>query len=261
METPAHTPGTAAWIDLGTPDIDRSAAFYTALFGWEVEAGTSETGGYRMCFLHGAPVAGLGPQGTPGVPPWWATYFAVRDVDATTAAVRAAGGNVIVEPMDVMSYGRMAVFADPAGALFSVWQAGAHQGLGRMGEPGAVCWVELTTRGKAAALAFYAAVFGWTSTETPADGIAYVELSVGAEMVGGLLPMEGDTWPADLPSHWLVYFAVADADTTAAQARELGGTVMVEPTDIPPGRFAVCTDPTGAVFAVLQLRPDLLARG
>ena len=62
-----------------------------------------------------------------------------------------------------------------------------------------------------------------------------------------------DMVPAEVPAHWLVYFGVADTDATVANATELGATTVVPPTDIPPGRFAVFTDPDGATFAVIKM--------
>lgn len=122
MEMTSYEPGTPSWVDLGTPDQDAATAFYEGLFGWDVPEGPPEAGGYRMCMLRGTPVAGMGPQMNPDMPPWWTTYVSVADADATTAAVTANGGHVLMPPMDVLDVGRMAIFMDPAGAMFSVWQ-------------------------------------------------------------------------------------------------------------------------------------------
>jgi predicted enzyme related to lactoylglutathione lyase len=62
-----------------------------------------------------------------------------------------------------------------------------------------------------------------------------------------------DNFPAEVPAHWAVYFAVADADATVAKVTELGGAVVVPPTDIPQGRFAMLVDPQGAAFNVIRL--------
>jgi hypothetical protein len=70
-----------------------------------------------------------------------------------------------------------------------------------------------------------------------------------------MMPMEGDMWPPDVPSHWMVYIAVEDCDAAAARVESLGGAVMVPPNDIPPGRMAVCNDPQGAVFSIIELNP------
>ena len=86
-----------------------------------------------------------------GQPPAWTTYVSVEDADASIDKVKAAGGTVFVEPMDVLDVGRMAVFADPTGAAAAVWQPRRHIGAGLVNEPGALAWNELTTRDTAAA--------------------------------------------------------------------------------------------------------------
>jgi predicted enzyme related to lactoylglutathione lyase len=252
----SYAPGTPSWIDLGSPDLDASIAFYGGLFGWvATEAGPAEeTGGYRMFSLEGRVVAGLGPQQAPG-PPYWTTYIAVTDVDVTSAKVAAAGGKVIMPPMDVMTAGRMAVFADPEGAVFSVWQAGEHHGAQVVNEPGTLIWNELTCRQPDQAKTFYGAVFGWKANEVDSGGNPYTEWLLDGKGVGGMMPMIGDQWPGPdvMPAHWMVYFAVADTDAAAARCAELGGQVPVPPTDIPPGRFAVLNDPQGAHFSVIKM--------
>ena len=81
-----------------------------------------------MFYDGGRRVAGVGPIMGEGQPTYWSTYFATDDVDALTARVKDAGGNVLVEPMDVMDAGRMAIYVHPAGGMFGAWQAGsAHR--------------------------------------------------------------------------------------------------------------------------------------
>ncbi|WP_214369012.1 VOC family protein [Pseudonocardia sp. H11422] len=249
MEMTSYPPGTPSWADLGSPDPAAAAQFYGGLFGWSCEEGPPETGGYRICVRNGRPVAGIGRSQLPGRP-YWTTYICVSDADTTAKAVGDAGGHVHVEPMDVMAFGRMAAFADPTGAAFSVWQPRDHIGSGLWNEPGACCWNELTTRDANAAAGFYRAVFGWSTKHEPVGPMTYTMWMRGDDPVGGMLVMD-DKWPADIPAHWMVYFAVSDTDAAAARAQGLGGSVAVPPTDIPPGRFAVLNDPHGAVFSVI----------
>ena len=258
MERNEYAPGTPSWVDLGTSDLDGAAAFYGGMFGWKCESAgpEEETGGYRMFFYKEKPVAGLGPQMNPG-PPFWTTYVTVANADETIAKVKAAGGTVFVEPMDVMDVGRMAVFADPTGAAISIWQPGTHPGSGWVNEPNTVCWNELSTRDIDAAKTFYAQVFGW-GAETHGSGPgAYTEWQLGGGSVGGMMetpPMV----PAEVPAHWLVYFAVDDTDRAVTTAQELGGSLIFGPMDIEPGRFATLSDPQGAMFAVLKMKEGLV---
>lgn len=245
-----YPPGTPSWIDLGSPDIEASIAFYTGLFGWEAADQGPDAGGYRMFTLRGLPVAGLGPAQNPG-PPYWTTYVTVADVDATTALVREAGGMVFLEPMDVLDAGRMAVFGDPTGAPISVWQPGAHKGSGLANEPGSFTWNELNSRDPQAATAFYGQVFGWDGK--PMEGPReYTTFEVDGRPVAGMADMRGRV-PDEVPPHWLVYITVADLDASVATAQELGGSVLVGPMDIPGmGRFAVVADPQGAFFGAFE---------
>jgi len=252
-EMTSYENGTPCWVDLGTPDVPAAAEFYRALLGWEIEIGPAEMGHYSMAVLKGHPVAAIADQQTPGQV-YWTTYLAVDDVDATTAKVGPAGGTVLMEPMDVMTFGRMSVATDPGGAPISFWQAGDHLGAGLVNEPGTLCWNELTTRNVEESLAFYEAVVGIKGVKQDFGTGDYYELqSASGRMIGGLMPMVGDMWPAEIPNHWMVYFAVTDTDAAAARCAELGGSVPVPPADIPPGRFAVVNDPQGAHFSIIQL--------
>jgi predicted enzyme related to lactoylglutathione lyase len=265
-ERTSYEPGIPCWVDLGSPDLDVSVEFYSALFGWEVpeSENVEQTGGYRRATKNGRDVAGMMPLMQEGQPPAWSSYVSVADADATAAAVKENGGNVLAEVMDVMGLGKMAIFADPTGAVFGIWQPGTFPGAGLVNEPGALAWNELNTRDLGAAKAFYGAVFGWgfeemkmgeTETYTTilhGDGLDGEILKVRSP-VGGILDMDERSVPAEIPAHWLAYFATEDADATVAQATELGGGLMMGPIDLPVGRFAILTDPHGAAFAVIAL--------
>jgi uncharacterized protein len=260
-EVSEHAPGTPSWIDLGTPDIDASASFYGSLFGWQVAEGENpeQTGGYRIASLRDKPVAGMMPLMQEGQPPAWSTYVSVADADATAAKVGEAGGQVVAEPMDVMELGRMAIFTDPTGAFFGVWQPASFAGAGIVNESGALSWNELNTRDPDRATEFYDAVFGWEARPFDnGDGPPYLTIHIGdAERgVGGIMDMRGRV-PDEVPAHWMVYFAVDDTDATVEKAKELGGGVGYGPTDIPSvGRFAVLNDPHGAHFSVITPNPE-----
>jgi predicted enzyme related to lactoylglutathione lyase len=248
--------GTPDWVDIGSPDMDATAAFYGGLFGWTTtEPGpVEETGGYRMFLKDGKMVAGLGPA-QEGMPTVWTTYVAADDAEATTELVKANGGMVFVEPMDVMDAGRMAIFADPAGAMFGVWQAGQHTGAELKGAAGSVVWSELWTRDVEAVKAFYAAAFGLEASEFPGSEGQYFILSVGEDGVAGVLPM-GDEFPAEIPSNWVTVFASDDTDATVAKATSLGASVMREAVDMDEvGRLAYLIGPHGEPFGILTPAP------
>ena len=248
----SYVPGTPSWVDLASPDLAASAAFYSSLFGWDAVDQGEQAGNYHMMEKGGVPVAGAGPIMMEGQPPAWLTYVSVTDADASIAKVKAAGGTVFVEPMDVLDVGRMAVFADPSGAAAAVWQPRLHIGAGLVNEPGALAWNELSTRDLPAATAFYTEVFGWEAEPADMGGIDYTTWMLEGEQIGGMMAMPADV-PAEVPSYWLAYFGTADCDATVAAATAAGAALIAGPIDIPPGRFAVLADPAGAMFGVIAL--------
>jgi predicted enzyme related to lactoylglutathione lyase len=279
-ERDRYIPGVPCWIDTNQPDPEAAVAFYRGLFGWEIEdampPGSERP--YFMARIRGGDVAGLGPvpEGAPATATW-DTYIWAESADDTAAKVRAAGGTVLMEPLDVMEAGRTAVFRDPEGAVFCAWEPGHHRGATIVNEPGSLNFNNLNTHGTDAAKAFYGAVFGWGTMPMGGGAEAWtlpgygdhLELlnpgtlermaSMGApagfaDVVATLTPLpEHDR---DVPPHWSVTFATDDADATARKASELGGQVIAGPFDAPWVRMAVITDPQGASFIASQFVPE-----
>jgi uncharacterized protein len=247
-----YEPGTPSWVDLASTDLATSVRFYTELFGWSAEDQGADAGNYQMFMMGDRPVAGGMAAMTEGQPSAWMTYVSVDDADATADRIKAAGGMLFVEPMDVMTVGRMVVAADPTGAAFGLWQPKDHKGAGIVNEPGALTWNELNTRDVDAALAFYPKVFDW-EPETHKGEMDYTEWKVDGRSIAGMMAMP-EMVPPEVPAHWLVYFATDDCDATAEKATGLGATVVTGPMDIEPGRFAVVLDPVGAAFGVIKTR-------
>lgn len=272
-------PGVPCWIDTEHPDPQAAVAFYGGLFGWQfAQRGKPDAdANYLVATLHGRDVAAIGvtrPSTSPS--PLWNTYIGVDNADAAVARVRDAGGTVISEPFDLSSAGRIAVYADPSGATFRVWQSGAMKGAQAVNEPGSWNFSELNTDDPEGARRFYGPVFGWEFDEVdlgPTTGImvrlpGYADFleqfdpgirqrhsDFGAppgysDCVAWIMPLADGASP-----FWSVTFTVDDTDAVAARARELGGTVLVEPQDIPPVRSAVIRDPQGAVFTASSFDP------
>jgi uncharacterized protein len=253
--TERYEPGVPCWTDLMVPDQQSALNFYTDLFGWQGEIGPQETGGYSACTLHGKPVAGVmaatAPDDQPTPPPAWTMYLATEDVDAAVHRITENGGAVMVPAVDVMDLGRMAVAADPMGAVFGLWQAKDFIGAQMVNEHGAVIWSELNTSDLEAAKSFYRSLGIET---TPMEGApGYHALSVGGRTVGGMQGLENS--PSGTPSHWMTYFAVDDADSTVDALTRAGGSVLVPPFDMMAGRMAVVQDPQGAAFALIKPEP------
>lgn len=255
----SYESGTPCWIDLNSPDIDASIRFYSSVFGWDHDDQHDDQNDriYTNFTKDGALVAGLGPQqpGTDGAPALWTSYVAVDDVDAASAKANAAGGTITLPPMDVMDHGRMAMVADPAGAVIAMWQPRQHKGAEVVNEPDTWSWNELMSRDIDAAVRFYTDVFGWNYQIMDMPSGAYHVIEGGEEGgLGGLMAMP-DEVPGAVPSYWGVYFTVADADATIAKAQQAGATKMWGPDDSPVGRMAGLVDPHGAMFSILQPAP------
>lgn len=250
-----HPHGRFCWPELATPDLSASHAFYGGLFGWSAHAGAASGGSYVTYRLDGRDVGAAQAMNpgrlSTGVPPHWLPFIAVDSVDETAARVGAAGGSVVGAPWDVRDSGRLAVCLDTVGAAVGLWEARRHAGAGVIGEPGSLAWCQLNAAEPPRAEAFYRAAFGWDARHDPMpEGGAYTTFLRDGAPAGGAMSMPPG---AGAPAHWLVYFATADVDATAAEVATLGGRTFVPPTDIPGmGRFAVHADPHGAAFAIVK---------
>ncbi|WP_405582608.1 VOC family protein [Streptomyces sp. NBC_01190] len=256
MLTNDYAPGAPNWVDLGSRDTEAAAAYYRSLFGWDFQSAGPQAGGYGMFQMADQTVAAMGPLRHAGNEPTWTVYFDSADVDATTEAVEQAGGSVRVPATDVFDAGRMAVYTDPGGADFAVWQPGTNSGLDRVGA-GGLCWTELYTTGANPARNFYGKVFDWDYEDMPlpdGDGTYIVASRSGGGQEGshgGIMQLGTDMLPGG-DGYWQPYFAAVDTDAVTAKATELGGSVVVPPTDMEGvGRMALLRDAEGAHFAVL----------
>ncbi len=279
--TPRETypAGVTCFIDTERTDVDATAAFYGGLFGWTFEDRLPPDAPARfvMAKLDGLAVAGLASAPSENAAPDWNTYISVENVDAIVPRVTGAGGTVLLEPMDVGPAGRTATFADPEGAAFRVWQPGRTHGAQVVNAPGAWNWSDLETRDIEAAKAFYSAVFGWDYSDvdlgrgpsamirvpgygdhlealTPGTLAGHKELGAPEGFSDAIGWMQAPGNPNGEP-RWVVTFSVADADESARRVTELGGTVLVEPFDVPYVRMAAVRDPDGVTFAIGQFKP------
>ena len=256
-ERTEYAHGTPSWVDLATTDVAGAETFYGGVLGWDAERMPTGNGIYSMQRIRGIDAAGIYEQPEDwkagGMPPSWTTYISVDDVDATTAKVAPAGGMVMMDPFDVMDVGRMSVVGDPTGAVIALWQAKGDARARLVREQGAISWNELTSSDAAKSRTFLEEVLGVTHVLSPGFGDYTMMMVDGAPVAGVVQRME------EMPetgSPWLVYFAVDDCDAAFAKATSTGGSAIVPPMDIPPGRFSILKDPQGAVFAVMTVNPD-----
>lgn len=239
-------PGAPALIDLQTPDEDASAQFYSALFGWKIDA--QNPSGYRYARTdNGAIIAGIRPA-YGEAPPAWTLYLATDDIAGTAKDATEQGGSVLHGPLNVPGQGCVLIVADPSGAITGFWQSEPGYEFAS-DTPGTFAWAELLTAdGKADD--FYSALTGASVTQL-GDGEHY-DYTVWTP-AGQQVPVVG-RFRTDAPAGWRVYFAVdpdVGTDKAVETAAALGAATITEPNDIPAGRIAVLADPTGAEFALL----------
>jgi predicted enzyme related to lactoylglutathione lyase len=270
-EQDRFVPGVPNWVDLTTPRPQAAQDFYSGLFGWSFDDGGPAPGGgqYLLARLPDGAVGAL----VQGEPAGWNSYVLVDSVDDTAERVRAAGGRVLAEPVDV-EQGRVLAFSDSQGAELRAWEPRGRRGSDVVNAHGSVNFNDLHTRDIDAAAAFYSAVFGWRLLDM-GGGMAmwalgaygdHLELrnpgtresyaSMGGpkgfeDVVASISPVDDDSTPA----HWGVTFSVDDADGCAARAVELGGRVLAGPLVAPWVRMAVLQDTEGASFVASQFVP------
>ncbi|HYJ80682.1 MAG TPA: VOC family protein [Longimicrobiaceae bacterium] len=257
--TSSHAPGTFCWVELAAHDPGAAKRFYTGMFGWtadESKFGPGDDDVYTTYRLDGRDAAAQSTMDQQrrgmGIPSHWLSYVSVASADESAGRVGGLGGTVLMEPFDVMDLGRMAIVQDPTGAVLALWQSGKHTGVGVRDEPNSLCWNELATTDAERAGAFYSGLFGWgTQAMEGGGGMPYTMFTSGEAMAGGMFQVTPDM---QMPSVWLPYFAVEDADAGAERARSLGASLIVPPTDIPKiGRFSLLQDPQGAMVYIIKL--------
>ncbi|GAB2656521.1 VOC family protein [Gordonia jinhuaensis] len=251
--------GAPIWFDLMTSDADAAVSFYQQLFGWEAEDPNPDLGGYRNFTLNGKRIAGLMSAADDSAPSVWSSYLHTADPDETLELVKAAGGTVMVPPMDVGDEGTMAVAIDAAGAVIGFWKPNKHKGFADWGVPGAPYWFECASQDYPRSLVFYPEVVG-ARVETiidnsaaevvePGNPLRYAQVFFGDMAYAGIMDAT-NIFPPAMPSFWQIYVTVEEVAATVETAEKLGGTVMMGATDTPYGTLATLQDPNGAMISL-----------
>lgn len=252
-----NSPKPFFWYELMTTDLDAAEAFYTAVVGWKAEPFDKAPGMPRYIVVNSA-VRGVGglmtmPEDAAkmGMPPAWIGYIHTKDIDASTQALKEAGGGVHRAPDDIPGVGRFAVVADPQGATFMFLEPNQpDQPPVPANTLGHIGWHELYTSDWRAALAFYGDQFGWTKGDEFDMGEMgiYQLFGFGGEPVGGMMNK-----PPQVPvPAWQFYFNVDAIDAASKRVTDNGGKVLMGPMEVPSAQWIVqCQDPQGAHFALL----------
>jgi predicted enzyme related to lactoylglutathione lyase len=245
------------WINVLSPSPAEARTFFSELLGWTY---VELPGMGDLVQVDGHDIGGLwdlnSPNTPPGTPPGIGVMVRVASADATSAHANALGGTG-KPAFDIGPTGRMAEIVDPTGAMIDIWQGGTSPGMTADGMAhGVPSWIELLTRDTAAAGEFYRTLFGWTSAPMPTGSpdMEYTIFSMGETMTAGMVGITPEM--GDFPPHWACYMNVADVDVAVAKARALGGSIQLEPHDIPNvGRIAGITSPQGVMFYVIRYGP------
>ncbi|MEQ8461103.1 MAG: VOC family protein [Sandaracinaceae bacterium] len=239
--------GKFNWFELVTAEVERAKAFYPETLPWKAK--DAEMPGFDYTLLmHGeTSVAGLTKPQQEGVPSHWLSYVSVKDVDATAKKVVKHGGKLLADAFDVPTVGRMQPITDPEGAALVLFHAAEGEPPATEG-PGSWHWNELWANDPEKLLAFYEGVLGWTNDSMEMPNGTYFVLKNGDAMRGGLMKKP----TAEIPSMWLQYVTVENADDAVARAERNGAKKLGELMDVPGvGRFGMFSDPTGAVLGVI----------
>ena len=244
MDITTHTPGSFCTAVLRTRNLERSAAFYSALVGWTAQE-LPGTPGHRLLKFGGKTVASLQQIAEEG--DLWVPHVSVESVERTTADALTLGAT-LVDMANVPGLARLATVRDPEGALFGLWQPAQHQGAQIMEDVGSLWWIEVLSNDVAGAREFYGRLFGWASVDTSFEPFAaYTVFKRGDVQEGGILPI-GRDW--EVSPTWNSIFAVADCNAVLERAKALGGSVIFVHTVPKHGRIGSLRDPGGAVFVM-----------
>jgi predicted enzyme related to lactoylglutathione lyase len=254
--TGQHTPGRFVWGDLVTADVAAAASFYGKVFGWTFETygGEDDRDTYTLALADGLPIGGMvfDQRAMKGKTPSarWIGLISVADVKASAAAVAAAGGKVVYDPVMLGERGETAVFKDPEGVLFGVVNSKNGDPADFAGDVNEWYWIDLWTADVEKAATFYRAVVGFETLPIADDGPrSGLHLLSGGFARAGIMQKQGE----QSSSTWLPYIRVADARLSAEAARSAGGKVLLEPLAMSRATVAIIADPTGAPVGIVQL--------
>ena len=248
MSTVASTVGKFVWHEQVSSDPKQAQDFYTQLFGWDTEVYKPGEADYTMISSRGQNHGAFGKALEGAPPPHWLSHVRVENLDETIDKAKKAGGKLAAGPFEMGEVGRIAIIADPQGAYISAYEP---EGEGPSSE-GVFVWDELGTADVDGAERFYTEVFAWTTSDMGPDFGGYRIFNRGETGVAGLMALPDDS----MQPHWQPYVAVDDPDATVAKAKELGGSTLAEPMDVPTvGRIAVLRDPQGATFGIIKPNP------
>ncbi|TVS11190.1 MAG: VOC family protein [Wenzhouxiangella sp.] len=251
-------PGKVIWHDLLSDNPAAARQFYADLFGWTFrDVGIGRGQNYTVIELDGRVIGGLvdARRIHRGVNvSRWIPVLSVADMAAAMDVVYANGGTVFQKPINIPQRGRVAVIADPQGAVLTLLEPRDGDPPDRPAGPGEWLWNEVWSTDPDATLAFYQALVPDYEVEESDDsnGFTYRFLSTGGVPRIGILPTPVD----GIPDTWVAYVRVLDPASTTTAAEKLGGEILLPVRENPlGGETAILNDPAGAGFLIQSWEP------
>lgn len=258
---PLNAPDTFCWVECACEDLGKTKKFYKKLLGWDYRDDAVPGGAtYSMAFLDDGAICGLyelsDEMREAGMYPKWTSYIACSNIVATVERAQSLGGEILADATEIGTAGRMAIVADPLGAIFGLWQGKDHPGGGLAHDTaGSFGWHELLTTDTVAASEFYSKLFHWKVDQKSFDELSYTEFLKDGKPVCGMMQLTADL--DDVPPNWMIYFNVNDCSATVSAARKNGSRVLFPPEEYTEvGNLAVLEDPGNAIFSVMNAKRD-----
>ena len=246
--------GRFVWHELMTPDPPAAQAFYTKL-GWKTQPWDKDPS-YVMFTGPSGPLGGTVAWVGGGA--HWIAYIGSTDIRQTVDKAKSLGASVVKDVTTTGGGGDYAILKDPQGVTFGVYASSADPGPETDPKRGEFSWHELSTTDQKAALQFYTTLFGWQKLGEhdmgPEMG-SYVLFGRNGRQLGGMMNRPPNTPGAPA---WNNYVRVKDLAGTVKKVKGGGGTVVIEPMEVPGGDWiSMFVDPHGATFAVHALKADM----
>jgi predicted enzyme related to lactoylglutathione lyase len=201
------------------------------------------------------------PADRPEAKPRWFGYLSVANVEKARRAVTKAGGRVLAAPHKLPQRGEQAILVDPEDALFGIVKSSDGDPPDFMADPGDWIWIQLLSRDAKKAAEFYRTVGGYDVVEnTTSNRLSDYVLTSRGYARATIRTMTNVS--AGVQPNWLLFVRVKNLNESLAQAKQLGGKVLVEPKpELFDGRVAVLADPTGAAIGLLEWSDQMLKGG
>jgi hypothetical protein len=248
--------GRFVWEELMTTDVSSAATFYKKVAGLKTQQAPFDPNYTMFQGSHGN-MGGLmllpGEAKAGGTPPMWVSYIGTPNTDEAVKKLTSLGGRVHKAPWTIGDGGRIAIVADPQGAVFALYSNPKATDTPPRPQLGHASWHELATSEHTSAFSFYQNLLGWHVTSEmdmgPGMGVYRMFAPEGSKDAFGGMYTKPPQQPG--PPAWLPYIKVANAKAATDTAKKLGATIFHGPAQVPGGGWiTMAADPQGAAFAV-----------